>query len=163
VKYRGRVPQTASRHRELGISLLEVLAALVILSLGASVAFTWFGQNVAAMNRLKDEEAGLLAQNEAMEYLRSVNPVATPAGDLEMSGYRLSWNSTLIGPVTRAINPMGTPSRYEVSLHKLDVELKKPGADNPRWIHFQMQLAGYKQVAGSSMSIFGTPGTETPQ
>lgn len=75
--------------KQTGISLLEVLAALVILSIGASVAFTWFGQSVTAMGRLKNEEASLLARNEAMEYLRAINPIEQPTGEVEMPGYRL--------------------------------------------------------------------------
>lgn len=147
--------------RQAGISLLEVLAALVILSLGASVAFTWFGQSVAAMGRLKDEEASLLARNEAMAYLRAVNPVAQPAGEVDTPGYRLVWTSHPIGEVVRTLTTLGTPSRYEVSLHELDVQLSHP-ADNASWTRFHLQLAGYRLVASSSSSVFGTPGTGTP-
>lgn len=144
--------------RQTGISLLEVLAALVILSIGASVAFTWFGQSAGAMSRLKEEEASLLARNEAMEYLRAINPVAQPSGEIEMSGYRLAWTSRPIRDVVRTLTPLGTPSRYEVSLHELDVRLlREPG--NAPWAEFQLQLAGYKQVAGSSTGgMFGAPG-----
>lgn len=144
--------------RQAGISLLEVLAALVILSIGASVAFTWFGQSVTAMARLKDEEASLLARNEAMEYLRAINPVAQPTGEVDMPGYRLTWTSRPIRDVVRTLTTLGTPSRYEVSLHELEVHLTHP-ANNAPWTHFQLQLAGYRLVAPSSAgSIFGTPG-----
>lgn len=144
--------------KQAGISLLEVLAALVILSIGASVAFTWFGQSVTAMGRLKDEEASLLARNEAMEYLRAINPVEQPTGEVEMPGYRLTWTSRPIRDVVRTLTTLGTPSRYEVSLHELDVQLTR-STDNTPWTHFQLQLAGYRLVAPSSAgSIFGTPG-----
>ena len=151
------VAKNATKQR--GISLLEVLAALVILSIGASVAFTWFGQSVTAMGRLKDEEASLLARNEAMEYLRAINPVEQPTGDVEMPGYRLTWTSRPIRDVVRTLTTLGTPSRYEVSLHLLDVQLTH-STNNIPWTDFQLQLAGYHLVAPSSTgSIFGTPGT----
>ncbi|MDZ4187682.1 MAG: type II secretion system protein [Hydrogenophaga sp.] len=144
--------------RQAGISLLEVLAALVILSIGASVAFTWFGQSVTAMGRIKAEEKGLLARNHAMEYLRAVNPVDQPTGEIEMPGYRLSWTSRPIRDVVRTLTPLGTPSRYEVSLYELDVRLARPDDDTP-WSEFQLQLAGYRQVAPSSMGgMFGASG-----
>ncbi|ART50785.1 hypothetical protein CBP34_02620 [Acidovorax carolinensis] len=147
--------------KQAGISLLEVLAALVILSIGASVAFTWFGQSITAMGRLKDEEASLLARNEVLEYLRAINPVEQPAGEIEMPGYRLSWTSRPIRDVVRTLTTLGTPSRYEVSLHELDVQLIH-STDNTPWTHFQLQLAGYRLVAPSSASsIFGTPGAGT--
>lgn len=148
--------------RQAGISLLEVLAALVILSLGASVAFTWFGQSAAAMGRLKDEEASLLARNEAMEYLRAINPVAQPTGEVDLPGYRLTWTSHPIREVVRTLTTLGTPSRYEVSLHELDVQLIHT-IDNSPWTHFQLQLAGYRLVSSSSTGgMFGTPGTGAP-
>lgn len=145
--------------KQAGISLLEVLAALVILSIGASVAFTWFGQSVTAMARLKDEEASLLARNEAMEYLRSINPVTQPSGEVNMPGYRLNWTSRPIRDVVSTLTKLGTPSRYEVSLHELDVQLIHT-QDNAPWTGFQLQLAGYRLVASSAArSMFGTPGT----
>ena len=144
--------------KQTGISLLEVLAALVILSIGASVAFTWFGQSVTAMGRLKNEEASLLARNEAMEYLRAINPIEQPTGGVEMPGYRLTWASQPIRDTVRTRTMLGTLSRYEVSLHELDVQLMRP-TDNAPWTHFQLQLAGYRLVAPSSVgSIFGAPG-----
>lgn len=143
--------------RQAGISLLEILAALVILSIGASVAFTWFGQSATAMARLKDEEARLLAHNEAMEYLRAINPAAQPTGEVDMPGYRLNWTSRPIRDVVRTLTTLGTPSRYEVSLHELEVQLIYP-TNNSLWTQFQLQLAGYRLVAPSSASsIFGTP------
>jgi prepilin-type N-terminal cleavage/methylation domain-containing protein len=147
---------------QAGISLLEVLAALVILSIGASVAFTWFGQSVTAMGRIKEEEASLLARNQAMEYLRAVNPVDQPNGEIEMPGYRLSWTSRQVRDVVRTLTPLGTPSRYEVSLYELDVRLARPAGDAP-WSQFQLQLAGYRQVAASSLGgLFGGPGAGVP-
>ncbi len=143
--------RAASRQRQLfrqaGISLLEVLAALVILSIGASVAFTWFGQSASAMGRLKEEESSLLARNEALEYLRAVNPVAQPTGEIDMPGYQLVWTSRPIREAVRTLTPLGTPSRYEVETGEAP------------WAQFQLQLAGYKQVASSSAGgMFGIPG-----
>lgn len=144
-----------NRHLQVGISLLEVLAALVILSLGASVAFTWFGQSVAAMSRLKAEEASLLARNETMEYLRAINPVTQPEGVVEMPGYQLKWHSHPIRDTVHTLTTLGTASRYDVSLHELRISLTREGDTGTPWASFTLELAGYQQVASSSTSIFG--------
>lgn len=140
---------------EKGISLLEVLAALVILSIGASVAFTWLGQSMNALSKIKMEESILLAQNEAMEYLRSINPQDKPSGEVEMKDYTISWTATQIKPTARTMTPLGNPAKYEVSLYELDVQLLRD-SKNQKWSEFKMQLAGYRMVGGGSMSIFGT-------
>ncbi|NCN71321.1 MAG: type II secretion system protein [Rhodoferax sp.] len=147
--------------RQAGISLLEVLAALVILSLGATVAFTWFGQSVSAMSRLKNEEASLLAKNEAMEYLRAINPVAQPEGLVEMPGYQLQWRSHPIREAVHTLTVLGTASRYDVSLHELDVNLTRGKVAGTPWVQFKLELAGYLQVSSSSASIFGASGGGT--
>lgn len=145
-------PQTNRRQR--GISLLEVLAALVILSLGASVAFTWLGQSVRAMGRLKDEEATLLARTEALDYLRAVNPLAQPSGDVQLPEYQLRWSSRQIRDTRPTLSSLGTRSRYDVALFELNVELTRPGQQEP-WTTFVVQRSGFVQVGTGSMSIFG--------
>ena len=142
------------RQNVRGISLIEVLAALVILSLGASVAFSWFGQSVATMGKLKAEEVKLLAENETTDALRVINPLLQPAGELIMPGYRVRWTSRVIGDPVSALTTLGTAARYEVSLHDLSVELQKDGDDTQIWSEFNLTLAGYKQVSGGSMSLF---------
>lgn len=141
------------RHQR-GISLLEVLAALVILSLGASVAFSWLGQSVGAMGRLKDEENMLLARTEALDHLRAINPVDQPTGEMRLPGYLLRWTSRQIRDTRPALTLLGTAARYDVSLYELDVQLVQPGEDEP-WTTFLVQRSGYKQTGSGSMSIFG--------
>lgn len=129
---------------------------MVILTLGATVAFSWFGQSVSAMNRLKAEEAQLLAQNEALDYLRAINPVSRPQGEVQMPGYKLHWVSRVVGDTVRTLSKLGQASRYDVSLHELDVTLARDDEAGKPWAQFKLQLPGYKQVGSSSMSIFGT-------
>lgn len=143
---------------QAGISLLEVLAALVILSVGATVAFTWLGQSMSAMSRLKNEEASLLAKNEAIEYLRAINPITQPEGFVEMPGYQLQWSSHPIRETVHTLTVLGTASRYDVSLHELDVRLTQGKDTGAQRVHFKLELAGYLQVASNSASIFGVGG-----
>lgn len=157
------VPTLRRSLRQSGISLLEVLAALVILSLGATVAFTWFGQSVSAMSRLKDEEASLLARNSAMDYLRAINPTVQPEGMVEMPGYQLKWRSRPIRDTVHALTSLGTRSRYDVSLYELQVDLVRDGAAGTPWVSFKLELAGFEQVSGSSMGIFGAGNRDSSQ
>lgn len=144
------------KNSQKGISLLEVLAALVILSIGASVAFTWLDQSLIALNKIKTEESFLIAQNEAMDYLRSINPQERPIDTVDMRGYKISWTSSLIKGPSRTMTALGNPAKYEVSLYELDVLLTRE-SESQKWGQFKMQLAGYRQVSGGSTSIFGAP------
>jgi len=146
--------------KQRGISLLEVLAALVILSIGASVAFTWLGQSMNTLSKIKSEESILLAQNEAIEYLRTLNPQDKSSGEVSMKDYTVIWTASLwtaslIKPTARTMTALGNPAKYEVSLYELDVHLVRAPGDQ-KWSQFKIQLAGYRKVGSGSTGLFGT-------
>jgi general secretion pathway protein I len=146
----------ASRKALYGISLLETLAALVILSAGATVMLTWFSQNAITLNRLKESESLEQARLEALEYLRTINPVDKPRGEVVLNQYRIVWSSRPSAETVRAVTALGSPGRYEVSLYELDVRLSKADvAASNTLARMSLPLAGYKLVAASGNSMFG--------
>lgn len=149
------------RHHQAGMSLLEVLAAMVILSLGATVAFTWFNQSATALAQVKNQEAELLARSEALEYLQHINPDLQPAGQVAMPGYQIEWRSQALHPSTKSVTDLGTAASYTVSLNQLDVVLRKKDTQQD-WVKFQITLAGYTQNASSTSSFFGSGGGSQP-
>ena len=139
-----------------GISLLETLAALVILSAGAAVMLTWFSQNAAALGRLKDSEDIERGRLQAIEFARNINPVENPRGDVELANYRVSWSSRQTADTVRAKNAMGTPGRYEVSLFELDIQLKRASdPSSTAATQILLPVAGYRLVGDGGASFFG--------
>lgn len=147
-----------NRKQISGISLLETLAALVILSAGAAVMLTWFSQNATALGRLKEFEDIERGRLQAIEYVRSINPVEQPRGEVELGDYRVSWSSRQTADTVRALTVLGTPGRYEVSLFELTIQLKRAG-DLPtaQATKILLPIAGYKSVGDSGASFFGGP------
>ena len=154
----------AVRNRQRGISLLEVLAAMVILSAGATVAFTWFSQSAVAMGQVKSQEAELLARNEALEYLQHLNIDTRPEGQVSMEGFLLKWSSRPTQPQLSVVTDLGMPGSFSVSLHEVDVVLLKasPGkglaaeAAETEWVRFQVFLPGYTRKQNAAGSVFGS-------
>jgi general secretion pathway protein I len=150
--------QQHSRAASRGISLLETLAALVILSAGASVMLTWFSQNATALSRLKESEDIERGRLQAIEYVRSINPVEQPRGDVALGNYRISWSSRQTADTVRPLTIMGAPGRYEVSLFELTILLKR--ASDPASLQatqILLPVAGYKKVGDGGNSFFGGP------
>lgn len=141
-----------------GISLLETLAALVILSAGAAVMLTWFSQNAAALGRLKESEDIERGRLQAIEFARSINPIERPRGEVELANYRVSWSSRQTADTVRALTAMGTPGKYEVSLFELDIQLKRAGdSSTATATQILLPVAGYKLVGDGGASFFGGP------
>ena len=158
VKLISRTGRTLGTRLSRGISLLETLAALVILSAGAAVMLTWFSQNATALGRLKESEDIERGRLQAIEFARSINPIERPRGEVELANYRVSWSSRQTADTVRAVNAMGAPGKYEVSLFELDIQLKRAG-DSPSATATQILLpvAGYKLVGDGGASFFGGP------
>jgi general secretion pathway protein I len=153
-------PRIGARFR--GISLLETLAALVILSAGTAVMLTWFSQNATALTRLKDAESIEQGRLIATEYVRAINPVDQPSGDITIDSYRISWSSRQIAANVRALNGSGSPGRYEISLHELKVNLARVDITVPEKINqITLPVVGYRLVAPATNGIFGTSAVTT--
>lgn len=151
-----------ARRPQIGMSLLEVLAAMVILSLGATVAFTWFNQSATALAQVKSQEAQLLARGEALEYLQHINPDQQPTGQVDMPGYQIEWRSQPLHPAVKSLTDLGSPASYTVSLHELDVVLRKTDERQQAWVEFKLTLAGYTQSENTTRSFFGLGGGGLP-
>ena len=147
-----------TRKYAVGISLLETLAALVILSAGAAVMLTWFSQNASALSRLKESEDIERGRLQAIEYVRSVNPVERPRGEAVLGHYRISWTSRQTADTVRALTVLGTPGRYEVSLFELTIQLRRANdLATAEATQILLPIAGYKSVGDSGASFFGGP------
>lgn len=136
-----------------GISLLEVIAALVVLSMGATVAFGWFSQSANTINRLKQEEIYLLVHADVIEYVRTINPLLNLKGSSEIQNYKVTWSSTPIAPVQTVLNNRGGKGKYEVCLFDVDVDIQS--LENEEQVYnFSLQLPGYKLIpSGTSEKL----------
>jgi prepilin-type N-terminal cleavage/methylation domain-containing protein len=151
-----------TRRSQQGMGLLEVLAAMVILSVGASIAFTWFNQSANALAQVKNQEAELLARNEALEYLQNINPDEKPEGQIDLPGYSIHWRSQPVHPPVKSVTDLGMAANYSVSLHQLQVVLRQTNNRQKDWVRFELTLAGFTQNQSAARSIFGSSSGVSP-
>ncbi|MDI4632511.1 type II secretion system protein [Pelomonas sp. V22] len=129
--------------RQAGISLIEVLAAMVIFSTSAVVLFDWVSQTASRLARLNVEQQQLFGELSAMEFLRGLNPMSNPSGSIGLKGVKLSWQSQPEGveaPVRRAAGGTGN---YVVQLYKVEVLMAHERAAPTRQT---LYLAGWRQT-----------------
>lgn len=138
-----------NRDQQKGISLLEVLAALVILSMGASVAFSWFNQSVSTLNRLNIQEKNLLLKIEAIEFIRSINPSKEPEGSINLQNHTLKWSSHSISNRVRTLTKRGGNGQYETEIFKVSVDISN-NKDDTKITFFDVELTGYILIPGST-------------
>lgn len=120
--------------------MVEVLAAMVIFSAGAAVLFTWIGQTSDRLGRLSAEQRDLFGELVALEYMKTVNPMLNPEGEVQLAdGTRLRWTSRR----SHGSDTIRRPgSLYEVGLYDVQVTVgrREQGEQQSKLL-----LAGWRQ------------------
>ncbi len=143
-----------------GLTMIEVLAAMVIFSAGAVVLFGWISQTADRLSRIDKEQTQLFSELTALEYLRTLNPMRHPTGEETIGGSRFSWKATPVGGElpTKNANQDGI---YVVQLYKVTFTLQAEPAANPSAITSasssdqagrELWLAGWRQVRSSAIN-----------
>ena len=124
-----------------GFSVMETLVAVALLAIAILplYAFQQTLANTAA--RLQTASALLDAQESALAVLQTIDPVAQPAGEMDLGDWRLSWQSRLLAGEQPADGYLGT-SIWAVGLYEIDATLER-GATRRT---FQIRRVGWVQV-----------------
>ncbi len=78
--------------RNAGLTLLEVIVALVLLSMSGVAIIAWMNQNLATAGKLQAHAAEARLQQNAMGLLSGVDPAVS--GAMEFESIKIQWNSS---------------------------------------------------------------------
>ncbi|MFZ6672747.1 PulJ/GspJ family protein [Undibacterium sp. Xuan67W] len=140
----GRSRLRSGRRKQAGFSLLEMIAALTILTIGSVVLFSWLGQTMGQLNRFQMQEKESLAKLQAIDFLSTQNPALIPEGKQVFDSFKMEWKSEPVTEVRDAVSPTGGLGLYQMSMYK--VQVKAYDKTGRTWFEFPLRLVGYKQV-----------------
>jgi prepilin-type N-terminal cleavage/methylation domain-containing protein len=148
--------------RQRGLSLLEVLVALVILTGFGAALFTWAGQTLQSANRAIAMQRETELANNITELATSLNPALQPDGELETATHRYRWTAVpLRGPVDQVRHPAGD-SPFQVALFKVSFTVTDL-ADGRAAAVGERTVAGHRLVRPvPSSGLFGGAPALTP-
>ena len=132
------------RKRERGFSLLEMIAALTILTIGSVVLFSWLGQTMGQLNRFQLQEKESMARLQAIDFLATQNPALTPSGKQTFDTFTMEWKSEPVTESRDSISPSGGLGLYQMSLY--NVKVNTVDKNGRTWFTFPVKLLGYTQV-----------------
>lgn len=140
--------------RQLGLSLLEVIVALVVLSSFGAALFVWAGQTLQMANRAQTIQQEAELERNITEHALSINPAAQGEGELETPTYSYRWKAIpLLGPAEHVKHPLGL-SPYQVTLYRLDYSVTDV-ASGRVVLTSMREVTGFAQVRPRSS---GPPG-----
>jgi general secretion pathway protein I len=146
--------------RQHGLTMVEVLAAMVIFSSGAVVLFGWISQTAQRLALVNREQAQLFGELAALEYLRSLNPTRRPTGDETIGEARVRWQSTPVGSEQATRLPSGAEGIYVVRLYEVQVTVDAAEAGRTER---SLWLPGWRQIRpGAATLPFNLGGQPEP-
>ncbi|WOR15369.1 prepilin-type N-terminal cleavage/methylation domain-containing protein [Hyphomonas sp. FCG-A18] len=108
-----------------GFSVLEVIAAMAVLSMALIPLLSFQSQLGAGAARLEHQSQVTIARTVAQDYASLINPAIIPQGRLTIgAGWTLAWDSVPAGPVQRARWGLGVSSRHTSQLFTLTLRLQ---------------------------------------
>jgi general secretion pathway protein I len=132
---------THASKRPYGFSLLEALVALVLLTTAGFALFSWINSSFDALNRIETSNARAAAEINALEYLKTVNPMQRPEGEMLLGDVAMHWRARALEPPRANMTDAQTPGIFMVALYEVEVTLESLPA-LPRY-SFTVRQMGY--------------------
>ncbi len=104
-----------------GFSLLEALAALLVISVALIPLFQMQAALSDASRRAKLQAERVLSSVDVMAFFSTLNPMAEPDGEQAFDGARLSWTATEIERINR-VSPL-QPQDETVALFLVNITI----------------------------------------
>lgn len=128
-----------------GFGLLEALVALVLLSSVGLTLMAWVQQNLDTIYRLRDSHMHQHARNLALSWVRTLNPMNQPAGEIKIDGLVIRWQATLLDqPLPQIGYPQGI-GKYEIALFDTVIQISRQNEASP-WLTEKLILVGYRRA-----------------
>lgn len=130
-----------------GFSLIEVIVALVLISLAGSALFSWMNSALISTNRLININQELNKKSIAIDFAQLINPYQQPQGKEILGNYQLEWQAELLAqtPLSRGLSAVGSYSQATLGVYKLTLKVQtKDSYDMSDSITVEIYKVGYK-------------------
>ena len=136
---------TDRRSLRFGVALLEVIVAMLLLSLTGLTLFAWINQNLNTAGRLAERDAQARLTLNALALVENLNPAERPEGQVRTQGLAVAWQSAISQPFRRTQGPGEVPGLWWVALYKVEVTART--ADDAPPVRFTVLRPGWQKQA----------------
>jgi general secretion pathway protein I len=124
-----------------GFTLLEAVVALVLLSTAGLVLFSWINASFDGLQRIEQSNARAAAELNAMEFMKTVNPMQQPEGQIQLGEVQVKWRARPITELVANRNDSREPGPFTVALYETEVSID--GRPNMQPYTITLRQMGY--------------------
>lgn len=104
-----------------GFTLLEAIVALTILALVMFAAWSWIGNGMRTLERVRDLAPEQAAFDDVLGALERQDLALAASGVVESGSYRVEWRSTPAYPARQGRTSAGGAGRWLLTLYDVDL------------------------------------------
>ena len=147
-----------NRGSSKGLSLIEVIVALVVISGFGAALFVWAGQTLQTASRAADVQQQAELERNITELAYSLNPMQTPNGQMQTATHRYRWQASAeVGP-TDQVAALAGISSWQVGLYKVRITVTDLESPQTALVGERL-VTGFRQVRARQT---GPPGFAAP-
>ncbi|MCW8917633.1 MAG: type II secretion system GspH family protein [Gammaproteobacteria bacterium] len=130
--------------RARGMSMLEVIVSLVLVSIIGISLYGWVNSNLLSLSKIDAVLERAQTVPDVLAMLQNINPAEQPQGSFFLDSREVNWRSELIEPVRDMVNGSTGLGLYRMGLYRMNVKIS---SDEGKLLH-QMQLTavGHQRV-----------------
>ncbi|MBI2382257.1 MAG: hypothetical protein HYV16_16000 [Gammaproteobacteria bacterium] len=121
---------------------MEAIVAMVIFSMTAVSLYAWQGNNLRSLLKIQERQLVLRDRANAMSWVRNLNPMRQPNGEIQLGDLQLRWRAKLLEPIKPGRFQTGGISLFDLGLYELDIEIFRDSVSSDR---FTVRQLGHRQ------------------
>jgi general secretion pathway protein I len=128
--------------RQHGFSLIEALVALFLIGMTGLALYSWMNTSIISMQRAMQQKEAAFAQANALEFVKTINPMLAPSGQEVLGRHTMVWESEEVVPVRVGKDQSGNEGYYRIGLYGLEITLQQ---DDVVLSAFSLRQVGFEQ------------------
>ena len=127
-----------------GFTLLEAIVALVLLTTAGLALFSWMNASFDGLNRIEQSNARAAAELNALEFMKTVNPMERPDGQIKLGQVDVKWRARQLAQPVQNRTDTRDPGPFSVAMYEVELTLE----DRPRIEPYTIVLRqmGYRRL-----------------
>lgn len=136
--------RTVTRRLEQGVSLLEAIVSLAVLSAVGLALFAMLNQSLQMMGRAERAREADAALRNAVAWMEQVNPMEMPTGREAWGEVVVSWRADPVEPPLERATGQHAAGLYRIGLYDVELRVERSGQ---LVAETRMRRVGWQQVA----------------
>ena len=141
----------AKHRKRAGFSLFEAIVAITLLGVALVPILVLLSQSAAMLNHAGEANERSFLRLSVLQLMEAVNPLERPTGEVDLVGFRVSWEATELEPASQPEARTAGLRGYDLGWYALDVSVHNEERDLIDRI--RLEKTGYRRLTNQNFAV----------